>query len=266
MIKKNNSTPVTTASGPAHSTGTSGRWRQAATTSDVEGVSPSQPKAGRRSNKAQSKRPGAGTSEQGTPPVVPSLDGTTLQDAGDRTRLCLSQLANERVGFMRPTISHLGGKDHQASPAESSRELWVRQLFSLAGLLESGTILLCTTTAWVTVGLDWRNQSGVHSQLGTTEEGQTICNDLQTAAGIVAGDGKVEVTEEHTLVETRAPASRQTRAAAFSNENPRLPSTQDRGHAARWWPKKSRRRPHRQVREDRGNGSHKRRRSSTRKS
>ena len=42
-----------------------------------------------------------------------------------------------------------------------------------------------------------------------------------------------------TLVETRAPASRQTRAAAFSNENPRLPSTPDRGHAARWWPKMS---------------------------
>ena len=223
MDKKNNSTPVTTASGPAHSTGTSGRWRQAATTSVVEGVSPSQPRAG--------------TSEQGTPPVVPSLDGTTLQDAGDRTRLCLSQLANERVGFMRPTTSHLGGKDHQASPAKSSRELWVRQLFPLAGLLESGTILLCTTTARVTVGLDWRNQSGVHSKLGTTEEGQTICNDLQTAASWRAmGRSR---SRRNTLVETRAPASRQTRAAAFSKENPRLPSTPDRGHAARWWPKKS---------------------------
>ena len=51
MIEKNNATPVTTASGPAHSTGTSGKWRQAATASDVEGVSPSQPKTGRRSNK-----------------------------------------------------------------------------------------------------------------------------------------------------------------------------------------------------------------------
>ena len=47
----NNSTPVTTASNPAHNTGTNGKWRQAATTSDVESVSPSQPRAGRRSNK-----------------------------------------------------------------------------------------------------------------------------------------------------------------------------------------------------------------------
>ena len=51
MIEKNNSTLVTTASNPAHSTGTSGRWRQPATTSNVEGVSPSQPETGRRSNK-----------------------------------------------------------------------------------------------------------------------------------------------------------------------------------------------------------------------
>ena len=132
---------------------------------------------------------------------------------------------------MRPTTSHLGGKDHQASPAESSRVLWVRQLFPLAGLLESGTILLSTTTAWVTVGLDWRNQSGVQSKLGTAEEGQTICHDLQTAGIVATGRSR---SRRNTLVETRAPASRQTRAAAFSNENPRLPwaSTPDRGHAA----------------------------------
>ena len=67
----------------------------------------------------------------------------------------------------------------------------------------------------------------------------------------------------NTLVQTRVPTSRQIRAAVFSKENPRLPSTPDPRHAARWWPKKSRRRAHRQVREDRGRD--KRRRNSTRK-
>ena len=51
MIEKNDSTPVTTAPSPAHNTGTSGRWRQAATTSDVEGVSPSQHETGQPFNK-----------------------------------------------------------------------------------------------------------------------------------------------------------------------------------------------------------------------
>ena len=44
-------TPVVFPVRTAHSTGTSGRWRQAATTSDEEVMSPSQPKTGRRSNK-----------------------------------------------------------------------------------------------------------------------------------------------------------------------------------------------------------------------
>ena len=44
------------------------------------------------------------------------------------------------------------------------------------------------------------------------------------------------------------PASRQT----FSNGNPRIPNTPDRGLAARWRPKKSGRRPHRQVNRSKG--------------
>ena len=59
------------------------------------------------------------------------------------------------------------------------------------------------------------------------------------------------------------PASRQTRAAALSNANPRRPNTPANGHAARWWPRESSGRPHRQVNEDRGKGCQRRRRNST---
>ena len=61
------------------------------------------------------------------------------------------------------------------------------------------------------------------------------------------------------LVATLAPASRQTLPAALSRANPLLPSTPHLAHAARWWPKASSGRPHRQVRLDRGNGSARRR-------
>ena len=57
-----------------------------------------------------------------------------------------------------------------------------------------------------------------------------------------------------TFVLTLPPASRQIRAATFSSGNPRRPNTPATGHADRWWPRQSRRRPHRQDRTVRGKG------------
>ena len=68
-----------------------------------------------------------------------------------------------------------------------------------------------------------------------------------------------------TFTRTRPPASRHTRAATFSRTQPRRPRTPAVPHAARWWPRTSRGRPHRQVRADRGKGSLRRRRSRMRK-
>ena len=65
-----------------------------------------------------------------------------------------------------------------------------------------------------------------------------------------------------TLVLTRPPASRQTRAAAFSSGNPRRPNTPATGHPDRWWPRLSRRRPHQQERTVRGRGRRRRRRNN----
>ena len=78
--------------------------------------------------------------EQGTPAAVPSLDGSTLQDVEDRTHLRLSQLTNEKMGFMQPTTFHLGGKTTQSIGYVNCFRWWC--------LLESRT---CTTTARVTI-------------------------------------------------------------------------------------------------------------------
>ena len=66
-----------------------------------------------------------------------------------------------------------------------------------------------------------------------------------------------------TLVDTLAPPSRHTLAAALSRGKPRLPNTPALAHAARWWPSTSVRRPHRRVRETRGRGNRRRCRSNT---
>ena len=67
------------------------------------------------------------------------------------------------------------------------------------------------------------------------------------------------------LLVTRAPASRQTRAAARSKGTPLPRKTPAWAHAARWSPSGSRMRRHRQTRADRGNGRRRRLRSRTRK-
>ena len=64
---------------------------------------------------------------------------------------------------------------------------------------------------------------------------------------------------------TRVPASRQTLAAACSSGTPLLLRTPAREHAARWSPKGSRMRRHRQVRSVKGSGSLRRPSMRTRK-
>ena len=67
------------------------------------------------------------------------------------------------------------------------------------------------------------------------------------------------------LVVTRAPASRQTLAAAFSSGTPRDRSTPAWAQAERWSPKGSRMRRHRQRRADRGKARRRRLKSRIRK-
>ena len=63
-----------------------------------------------------------------------------------------------------------------------------------------------------------------------------------------------------TFVRTLPP---QILAAAVSRGNPLRPRTPATAHADRWWPKTSRRRPHRQTRAVRGSGRRKRWRNNT---
>ena len=94
---------------------------------------------------------------------------------------------------------------------------------------------------------------------------QAICYHLDTTIVRVTSRREVHVYTR-TLVETRAPASRHTRAAALSNGNPRRPKTPSCGQAARWWPQGSSRRPHWQLATHKGKGHQRRLRSNTRKS
>ena len=105
------------------------------------------------------------------------------------------------------------------------------------------------------------HQRRIQCQLHTSENGQSLGHDLQPPCiGVAARD--VEVSDHH-VVETQVPASRQICSTALSTANPRLLRTPALLHAARWWPNKSRRRPHTQERTDKDKGILRRLKRST---
>ena len=65
------------------------------------------------------------------------------------------------------------------------------------------------------------------------------------------------MSRKNTFKRTRAPPSLQTLAAADSNAQPLRPSTPAVAEAARWWPRASNGRPHRQLRTEKGKGQSK---------
>ena len=77
-------------------------------------------------------------------------------------------------------------------------------------------------------------------------------------------EGVMSRSRTITFADTLVPPSLQICAMAFSAANPLLPSTPTVLHAARWWPKASTGRPHRQVQTVKGRGIRKRRSKRTR--
>ena len=103
---------------------------------------------------------------------------------------------------------------------------------------------------WHIVGVQSRSEreraheSGVDGQLRSSEERQSV-NDNFEPARVEVVDGWRSKSRTNTFVRTQPPASRQIRAVAFSSGKPLLPRTPATAHADRWWPRLSRRRPHR---------------------
>ena len=118
----------------------------------------------------------------------------------------------------------------------------------------------------VDVGASWEggtvtpqggDQRGVDRKLNPTEHGQPVRHDFQPPC--IAWFAATSMSLTKTFVVTRAPPSLHTLAAALSTANPRLPNTPALAQAARWWPRESSGRPHRQMRLDMERGRRRRR-------
>ena len=195
-------------------TKSSGKWRQAPTTSDGDCVSPSHPRAGRFSRRECAKplfqrKPGWRTSGGGKP-VAHALPGWA--------DLSLANLLTNA----RASSDHVSHRE-QGPPNALAHGL----LFGIATVFPA--------TERVLFRLPWTHRRlgspsartdvtrvVVDCQLNTSEKGKPICNNLQPPT-IMLGDKSKSLTK--TFKDTRSPASRHTLTAALSTEKPRLPST-----------------------------------------
>ena len=106
------------------------------------------------------------------------------------------------------------------------------------------------------------HQCSVNCKLRATPKCKSVSNDVD-AALILPGDNNVEITKPSVEGNGGSAASRQVRAAARSRGPPLARRTPDRGHVARWPPKRSCNCRQRQRAEVKGRGRRSRRRNNT---
>ena len=75
-------------------------------------------------------------------------------------------------------LCDFGGQDHQARSSLTPK-FRTGSLLPSTSLGQRRTIVICTQVAWLTVPTDGRDERSVDRQLGTTEEWQAVCNDLE---------------------------------------------------------------------------------------
>ena len=95
-------------------------------------------------------------------------------------------------------------------------------------------------------------------QVGLPQTGPSTTTSRRRLSILVIGRSR---SRTKTFMDTRPPASRQTEQQQTPRTNPDWPRLLQ---AARWWPRTSSGRPHRQLREAGGKGSQRRRRRRTR--
>ena len=130
------------------------------------------------------------------------------------------------------TCRRLHGKTtNRAQPCTCANSGWVRSLRRLAWTMAAPSV----PAHWRLAGpfLD-SGETSVVSMASWAPWNSGNPSATTSMRRLSASRGGRSMSCTRTWVETRAPASRQTRAAALSNGNPRRPRTPACGHAARW--------------------------------
>ena len=174
---------------------------------------------------------GTGTSQNRAPPPQPSQPGAGAKSGKNMASLGLRKLPEECLRFGRPSAAHLAGQHDQPWLCRGHPRV-------------QGTFALSDGGASSMPHRLPRHNECVASPSRLKGETNVVSSAIWAPLpgrppGATATKSKSRTI---TFVVIRAPASRQTRAAAFSRANPRRPNTPPCAQAARWWPRTSRRR------------------------
>ena len=168
------------------------------------------------------------------------------------------EVGDESSGFLAPTASHFDAENDKAASG-IAKEFGVGPFFGFAGIVECCCSKAAGPTAGFTGTGERGDQSGVDCQLSPTPRGKPFAMTSMRRSSMCWTCWTLR-SASRVWVVTRAPASRHTLAAARSSGPPRLRSTPGWAQAARWSPRESKVRRHRQVRANSGRGSRSRRR------
>ena len=119
----------------------------------------------------------------------------------------------------------------------------------LASVPESHATRGCCVPTRRAITMQRRHQSGLHCELGSVPQSETVNDDLDSA--LIEAVERAEVQIANKSVRAHLPPCIPVRQRAQAG-NPLVPNTPALEHGARWLPCTSRRRPHRQVRVDSG--------------
>ena len=200
----------------------SGKWRQAATASETVGVSPSHPKAARRSSNDKANGRAVAQDMIALHRCCQAWRARPLKTRGKLLSLGSCQLAHERPGLLRPSAADFSCQ-HAVSRG-SGTQTSARAAPSLTGALTAG-FPICT---------HWGHKSGVDGQLGPPKERQAIRDHLQPTS-IVRSNRQVQIPDKE-ICRNPDPCFPAHPGGGALHRKSCLPNTPALGHAARWWP------------------------------
>ena len=151
------------------------------------------------------------------------------EGGGFLTRLRPCELSEESLRLPPTSFARTTNLALPCAPESSG----YTRSFPPAGLTQSGTVFPSTTTVRGAVASDTKVVSTAICAPWLSGK-PSATTSSRRASACWSGNRSKSLTS--TFVDTRAPASRHTRAAALSRANPRRPSTPACTQAARWWP------------------------------
>ena len=164
---------------------------------------------------------GGCTTQEPCPPQSPRLFGPSPQDYGLTPRSGFCQKGQELPCLLRPPAANLPSQDHQPSSSARVGQLEVGSLLPTPGRNQDCSIHVGGPVMRRTVTMQSRHEGGVHRHLGASEQGQPVCQDLDSSSVLGIWICQVKISE-HGIRDHSAACLPQMQAPQRTPAAPRI--------------------------------------------